>query len=626
MDLKDDTIYTKPIHKVMDTHKLILSNDIIKPNCNFTFFRDSLNQKSMLDFFLISDTLVTNLKDNKMRDDLFNLSDHLPICMTLQLGTKIGGGGGGGTALPPRVTAIRDNKGQRLRWDHTHLFNYYNAMHPSLAPLFNMASKCYNMLLNSGSDDPVDICRNNIENVKPSAAKTVECVYNGIVQALTTNAAVHIPSVAPHSIKHWWSSDIGNLKKSTQISFSRWRAANKPTTGDLYEKYKSDKKTFRLAVKKRKNEVRNNINHSLLMALNSSTDLWALWKNKLGKKKIPECVSGATEAGEIAAAFAVHFSGACSNNSIVRSDELLQEFINAKTVYKSNDNLFNYVLTVDIVDKAIAKLRLGKSPGADSLSGEHLKHAHPILISLLTKLFNIMILIEYVPDAFGISTIVPVPKAGKPINMVEGYRGISLTPVISKIFEQGLLIIFQPFLQTSERQFGFKTGTGCTSAIYAVRQTIEYFVKKTSTVTVCSLDMEKAFDKMNRHALFIKMMNRGCPLTLINLIDGWFKKSVACVRWGEGMSDQFTVNSGTRQGGVLSPALFAVFVNDLLLRLEESNRGCFVHNVCFNAFLYADDLILISLSLQDMDILLDICKNELAWLDMRVNVGKSSAM
>ena len=278
------------------------------------------------------------------------------------------------------------------------------------------------------------------------------------------------------------------------------------------------------------------------------------------------------------------------------------------------------------MDKAIAKLKLGKSPGADSLSGEHLKHAHPILISLLTKLFNIMIIIEYVPNAFGVSTIVPVPKAGKRNNVVDGYRGISLTPVISKIFEQGLLIIFHPFLQTSERQFGFKTGSSCTSAIYAVRQTIEYFVKKNSTVTVCSLDMEKAFDKMNRHALFIKMMSRGCPLTLINLIDGWFIKSVACVRWGEGMSDQFSVKSGTRQGGVLSPALFAIFVNDVLPRLEESNMGCFVHNVCCNAFLYADDLILMSLSIHDMCSLLDICRKELAWLDMRVNVVKSSAM
>jgi len=141
------------------------------------------------------------------------------------------------------------------------------------------------MLLNSGTVGPADICRNNIENIKPSAIKTVEYVYDRIVKALTKSSAIHILSVTPHSIKHWWNNEIGDLKKDSQISFCRWRVANKPVTGELYEKYKMDKKSFRTAVKKRKNQVRDNINQSLLTALNSSTDFWSLWKNKLGRKK-----------------------------------------------------------------------------------------------------------------------------------------------------------------------------------------------------------------------------------------------------------------------------------------------------------------------------------------------------
>src|SRR6266496_6532931 len=229
-------------------------------------------------------------------------------------------------------------------------------------------------------------------------------------------------------------------------------------------------------------------------------------------------------------------------------------------------------------------------------------------------------------NAFGISTLVPIPKAGKSLNAVDGYRGISLNPVISKIFEQCLMVKFHPFLKTSDRQFGFKSGTGCTSAVYTVRKTIDYFTKKGATVTVCSLDMEKAFDKMNRDALFIKMIKKRVPLTLINLFEGWLEKSSSKVRWGNSYSEPFGVRAGTRQGGVFSPVLFSIFIDDVLCKLEESNCGCFIRNVCFNSLLYADDLILLSISVYDMLKMLEVCREELAWADMRLNIDKSSTI
>ncbi len=159
-----------------------------------------------------------------------------------------------------------------------------------------------------------------------------------------------------------------------------------------------------------------------------------------------------------------------------------------------------------------------------------------------------------------------------------------------------------------------------------MRKTVDYFVNKKSTVIMCSLDMEKAFDKVNRDALFIKMMRRGCPLTLINILDGWFEKSFSCVRWDRHNSEQFALLAGTRQGGVLSPLLFSIYIDDILIKLDESNCGCVINNISFNSFLYADDMVLLSLSLRDMMIMLDVCRRELAWLDMSLNLKKSCAV
>ena len=175
---------------------------------------------------------------------------------------------------------------------------------------------------------------------------------------------------------------------------------------------------------------------------------------------------------------------------------------------------------------------MSKSAGIDGIVTEHLRHAHPILILLLAKLFNIIIMFGYVPDAFGLGIIVPILKPNKIVTKVESYRGIALTPVISKVFEQGLLKVLAPFLTTSPMQFGFKRKTGCAKAIYTVRRVVDFFTKKGSTVNLCALDVEKAFDRLNMHALFIKLMQRRCPLFFIKIIECWYSKSFGIVRWG----------------------------------------------------------------------------------------------
>jgi len=75
---------------------------------------------------------------------------------------------------------------------------------------------------------------------------------------------------------------------------------------------------------------------------------------------------------------------------------------------------------------------------------------------------------------------------------------------------------------------------------------------------VCTIDLSKAFDKLNRYALFIKLMKKNCPSGFNNLLDCWFAKTVTCVKWGDVLSDFVNLIAGVRQGGVLSPLLFAV--------------------------------------------------------------------
>ena len=101
-------------------------------------------------------------------------------------------------------------------------------------------------------------------------------------------------------------------------------------------------------------------------------------------------------------------------------------------------------------------------------------------------------------------------------------------------------------------------------------------VERDSTVNMCAVDLAKTFDNMNRFALFIKLMNRNCPIGLVNLLDCWYSKSLTCVKWSTALSYYVKLTAGVRQGGVLSPVLFTVFINDALISLQKSKLGCHI--------------------------------------------------
>jgi len=82
------------------------------------------------------------------------------------------------------------------------------------------------------------------------------------------------------------------------------------------------------------------------------------------------------------------------------------------------------------------------------------------------------------------------------------------------------------------------------------------------------------------------------------------------------MSTFVNLMSGVRQGGVLSPALFSVFVHDLLSKLNKCCLGCFIKGVCVNSLMYANDLILLSISVTHMQKTIELCNNPLNELEL----------
>ena len=162
---------------------------------------------------------------------------------------------------------------------------------------------------------------------------------------------------------------------------------------------------------------------------------------------------------------------------------------------------------------------------------EHLLNCHPSAHLLITYLCNLMLLSGYVPSQFGLGLLTPIPKGsvGQRSLSLDDFRGITVSPLVSKILEKCILENFSKYFFSSDNQFGFKKHVGCTHALYCLRSTIDHFVSHGSTINVCSLDVSKAFDRVNHFALFSKLMDRFLPVNLIALFSNWYSKSFAMV-------------------------------------------------------------------------------------------------
>jgi len=95
---------------------------------------------------------------------------------------------------------------------------------------------------------------------------------------------------------------------------------------------------------------------------------------------------------------------------------------------------------------------------------------------------------------------------------------------------------------------------------------------------------------MNHYAVFAKLMERKFPNELLNLLEHWFSVSITRVRWGASYSQFFKMLPGVRQGGVLSPLLFAISIDSLVDKVRLTGVGCYISHL----FLYADDILLIA--------------------------------
>ena len=100
------------------------------------------------------------------------------------------------------------------------------------------------------------------------------------------------------------------------------------------------------------------------------------------------------------------------------------------------------------------------------------------------------------------------------------------------------------------------------------------------------LDASKAFDKISHWTLFKKMIDRYVPIYLVKILCYWYQHQEIIVQWGSCLSNAFFVTNGVRQGGILSPMLFNIYIDGLSDILNKSTIGGSIGGNCINHMIF----------------------------------------
>lgn len=446
---------------------------------------------------------------------------------------------------------------------------------------------------------------------------TIDHIYTNLINILCEAAEISAnkKSSTRSKVVAGWNKHVSDAHLNARLKFSLWLWYGKPSSGKIFDEMVQARKCFKGKLKWCQNH-QDQIKMDLLASHHSKADFKSFWKctNKMNVKPgVPVSVDGESNPVNIANIFRKHFAVQSPLGQPCREFDAESRDAHVSTL----------VLAKDIRD-AIKRMTGGKSPGHDGLSVEHLRHAGFHLPRVLAMFFNICFVHSYLPPDLMKTLVVPIVKNKTgDVSDKSNYRPISLAAVVAKVLDSVLNSYLNKRLKLHDAQFGFRPGLSTETAILGLKHTVKYYTDRQTPVYACFLDLSKAFDLVSYDILWQKLRDTGLPPELVSIFRFWYLNQENRVRWAGELSEPCRLECGVRQGGLSSPSLFCLYVNELIERLSSMHVGCYINDVCVNNLSYADDMVLLAPSISALRKLIAVCESFVAAHGLIYNVKKS---
>ena len=284
-------------------------------------------------------------------------------------------------------------------------------------------------------------------------------------------------------------------------------------------------------------------------------------------------------------------------------------------------------ITREELTEAVKRMLRRKAPGIDAITTEVLLAGGDPMLDMLFLIFSKVWSEEKPPKEWSKMLVTPIHKKDSKINPVN-FRAIALLSIPGKVFLRILLMRMtnrtEAFLR--ESQFGFRRNRGTVDAIFVVRQIMEKARERRVNLHFHFIDFKAAFDTVWRNALWKMLRAIGVDGKIINIVEELYKNTKCAVTINGQITNWFNVKVGVRQGCLLSPVFFNIFLEFVIDELKSLDPTFELHDEMSLEERYADDTTLISaifrkLSLSTRELEM-ACKK---W-GMKVNASKCNVI
>lgn len=405
----------------------------------------------------------------------------------------------------------------------------------------------------------------------------------------------------------WFNSACETQRRKTLQALRAFKRSDALQDKENYLKFKQQ---YAEILKKAKTDYYKNLEDKL-RAVNNNKDWWQVAREIRGQKDI-------VNEKILTTAFKAHFADLLNPEIFATDIQYAQPWISCSELDRP--------VTPSEIRKALSKVKINKAPGEDRIPYEFIINATDDFIQELAKIFDRMYNRGEIDEVFVNSIILPIFKKGSPSDP-KNYRGISFMNCIAKIFMSILndrlyeWLIEKKIL--NEYQAGFRKKYSTMDNVFNLASIVHLKFDQKKKVYAFFVDFKAAFDKVSRHALIYKLHAIGVSSKFVKFVESVYSNTHSAIWTGVELSDSFETKAGVKQGCLLSPLLFSIYLNDLHDFLEEGLR---VEGLEVRLLLYADDIVMLADDPMMLQRMINRLEKYCQIWNMEVNTAKSEIM
>ena len=452
---------------------------------------------------------------------------------------------------------------------------------------------------------------NNLTNPQALATGISDTLLDACTQSEMRPKKTFIPTAD----KPWFDRECQSLKNAIKKKCKILRI-NK-SDSNLQRQVAASNKQLKKLVCKKKNEYKLDIVNKMNLTGKNQKYFWKLLDKLDGSSHenlFKDLISGER--------WVDHFKKVLreENRDIVYPDD------------SSDQGPLDQRITMEELNEAEYVLRPDKSTGYDSLSNEIIKCLVETNPRIILKLFNLVFESNAKIEQWAIAILTPILKSGPKMDP-SNYRGISILSCLGKLYTAILnkrlmkFVIERGILRPEA--LGFVAGNRTSDAHLVVHSLIQrYCHQENRKIFSCFVDFSKAFDTIPRDLLFEKLLKYGINGKFFNNIKTMYTNDNCCIKVGNKLTESFLANQGVKQGCILSPLLFNIFIADIVERFETENCRPIKIDESRNlsCLLWADDIILLSHSEEGLRNMLSALDSYVNENGMSINTKKTQCM